>query len=563
MVKFKKNPASEPSEAAASPAAAKPRKSKSVSKSGGKGKQFVLLIGDDGAILVFMEGKKVVRRLFAPSPQPDSTEAMLELMRANANVPISILVDSIDQQFVRQSFPPVSSVSVKGLVNRRLERDFQPEDLKGFLPLGREKIGRKEWQFLLISLAKTTLLTSWIDLVAELANPLLGIYLVPVEASTYIAMLNRASNNTSPQPWQFLVTHHKISGFRQVVLQDGRLVFTRLTQIVDDAIPAVIAGNVEQEVLNTLEYLKRLGFADNKTLDLTIVASQDVNEALDLNRFGFAATQALAPIDVADALGFEQAALSADRFGDVVMAAAFLRGKKRVLRFATAYINALSQLYAVRKAITLLSALVVLGLAGMSISNLLDMNDINNLTDQSITKHNTVRPQLQHLKETVANLDKNIAFKSAVVSTYNAYIKNAPEPITFIKDIAPLLTPDERILSLEWTTKADAPQGTSTPPKTADSTTPITVTAEFIFRGTYKDVDALSKAVAAYIAELTRKLPQYTITSAPFPWISTETKSLEISFDKAEDGGIKEEFTHIKLTFTPAAAKTKKAGGAP
>ena len=323
----------------ASAASSTPVKFKSA-----KGKRFVFIIGDEGCILIFMQGYKVVRRLFAPSAQPSHTGAMLELMAINPNVPIHILADVLDQQYVPHPFPPVSALSVGGLVKRRLNRDFMPDDLKGALPLGRDKTGRKEWKFLLVALAKTPLMSEWIELLINLPNELKGIYLVPIESVAYVAALNKRLSNGDSRPWQLLISHNKVSGFRQVVTYNGNLVFTRVSQAIDDAIPAVIAGNIEQEIVNTLEYLKRLEFREEAQLDATVIISQEVIESLDLNRFGFGKVQILTPLHVAEALGLEQAALSADRFGDVVMAAAFGVTKKRVLRFSTAYLNKLDKL---------------------------------------------------------------------------------------------------------------------------------------------------------------------------------------------------------------------------
>ena len=324
------------------------------SRAGGADKsgksRFVLIIGDEGGILVYMQGVKVVRRLFAPSPQPSHTEAMIDLIQSNPSVPVYVLADVIDQQYVRQTFPPVSQFSVGGLVKRRLGRDFQAEDLKGSILLGRDKGGRKEWNYLLVALGKTPLVSAWIDLLVELPNEFVGVYLAPIEATNYLAMLHKAKGNLNPQSWQLMVSHNKVSGFRQMVAQDGKLVFTRVSQAIDDGIPAVIAGNIEQEILNTLEYLRRLGFQDNVKLDATVIVAQDVKDLLDMKRFGFSTNYVLSPLDIADALGLEQAALSADRFGDVVMASAFGVAKKRVLRFSTVYADALAKLYLGRKA---------------------------------------------------------------------------------------------------------------------------------------------------------------------------------------------------------------------
>ena len=136
------------------PASAQGRKPQPVAGSK-KGSRFVLIVGDEGVILVFMNGSKVVRRLFAPSAQPSHTEAIRDIMYGNPGVPIYMLIDVLDQQYIPHTFPPVSSLSVGGLVKRRIDRDFQPDDLKGALPLGRDKAGRKEWKFLLVSLART------------------------------------------------------------------------------------------------------------------------------------------------------------------------------------------------------------------------------------------------------------------------------------------------------------------------------------------------------------------------------------------------------------------------
>src|SRR5688572_30641217 len=111
----------------------------------GKKEHFTLFVGDDGAILVYMEGRTVVRRLFAPTATLDHTRTMTELMAQHPKAPIRILMDVIDQQYIRQTFPPVSPLSVGGLVDRRLKRDFPAEDLKGAIRLGREATARKDW----------------------------------------------------------------------------------------------------------------------------------------------------------------------------------------------------------------------------------------------------------------------------------------------------------------------------------------------------------------------------------------------------------------------------------
>lgn len=543
-------------------AARRGRGSKPTAKA--KGKRFVFIVGDEGSILVFMNDSKVVRRLFAPSAQPSHTEAMRELMVSNPSVPVYLLADVLDQQYIPHSFPPVSALSVGGLVKRRLDRDFQPDDLKGSLPLGRDKAGRKEWRYMLIALAKTPLMTEWISLLVDLPNEMKGIYLSPIEAVNYVSALHKALSNERPQRWQLLISFNKVSGFRQVVTCDGKLKFTRVSQAIDDAIPAVIAGNIEQEIINTMEYLKRLEFRDNAELEATIVVAQDVGESIDMRRFGFGGARVLSPLQVAEALGLEQAALSADRFGDVVMAAAFGIIKKHTLRFSTSYIDKLSKLYTVRRAVraaSILVSLLFLGLAGLSVVGVIsDYGDIST----SEKKVADLQPDLRKFRTSVEGLNKDVSFKSAVVATYDAYIDKVPQPNDFAKDIIPFVAPAHRITSFSWV-YSDKPAGAGAQPNAL----PLDVATEFDFSGAGATVPLLSKAAGDLLAEMKAKLTQYDITPEPFPWLKDEVKEEQITLEITQAAKVSEQnmitkigFRGVKKVATPAPAAPAPAPNA-
>lgn len=501
-----------------SSAGARPRREVD-NKASGSGKKFVLIIGDEGAILVYMHGSKVVRRLYAPSAQPAHTEAMRDIMSASPRVSLYILADVLDQQYVSHTFPPVSSLSVSGLVRRRLDRDFQTEDMKGALPMGRDKTGRKEWKFLLVSLAKTPMMTEWLDLVLELPNKLAGVYLVPIEAQNYLLMLNKKLAGSKARPWQLLISHNKVSGFRQVVVHQGKLVFTRVSQAIDDAIPAVIAGNIEQEAINTMEYLKRLGFQENAELDATVVVSPDVIPLLDFGRFGFGSAQIVSPLQVAEALKLEQAALSADRFGDVVMAAAFGVSKKQVLRFSTVYMEKLAKLYKTQLGIRAASALAALVLLGMTALAAVDIAGYFSSISESQAKSAQALPELEKYKKVVDGLNKNVAFKSAVVATYDVYLKNSTKPEMFAKMLMPLLSPQYSVMSMEWSfAEGGATKGTAIPGAAGSEALPLEVKLQFDFSSSGANAEALTKSANALIETLKIKMPEFEVSADPFPW---------------------------------------------
>jgi hypothetical protein len=555
----------------------------------GKGKQrFTLIIGDEGAILVYMQGATVVRRLFAISPQPDHTAAIMELMISMPHVPLYVLADVIDQQYVRHTFPPVSALSVNNLVKRRISRDFQAEDITGSLRLGREKTGRKEWQYLLIALANTALIQQWLELLVELPNELKGIYLSPVESQNYIAQLHQAMTKEKPLPWQLLVSHQKVSGFRQVVLQNGKLVFTRVTQAIDDAVPAVIAGNIEQEITNTLEYLRRLGFLENNTMEITVVTGQEVQEVLDVKRFKAGQSWVLTPLQVADALRLEQAALSADRFGDVVMAAAFARSRRHVLRLFTAYAQKLSQLYMARLGAKVVGGGIALLILASIASNLSDWWTARGEISAIEEKGRPLQSQLATVRKAIGGLNADVAFKSAIMLTHDAYLKNAPKLDGFVKDLAPHLVPQARVRTITWgditnTTGGNrggnmgsmgAPPGGPSmgmgggmgAPGAPNAVQAVTTKVEFEFAGRYTDTEQLGKFVTEFLNGLKTKMPNYTITNDPFPWQNQTQSNVEINFDQQIDQPpVRAGDNRVVVTFTgPNPVGTQSApGGAP
>ncbi len=527
-------------------------------KGGGKSK-FVLLIGDEGSILVYIQGTKVIRRLFALSPQLDHTSAIRDLLSAHPSVPLYILADVIDQQYIRHNFPPVSAISVSKLVKRRIERDFQPEDITGFMRLGRDSTGRKEWQYLLIALGNTPLIQQWVDLLVELPNELKGIFLSPVEAQSYIPQLHAAVTDEKPLPWQLLVSHHKVSGFRQIVLKNGKLVFTRVTQAIDDSVSAVIAGNIEQEIINTLEYLRRLGFNENNSIEMLVIASQDVKETLDLRRFSAGQSYVLTPLEISDALGFEQAALSADRFGDVVMAAAFAHSKKQHLKLHTAYSSKLAQLYSARVAVKAIGALVALGLLGMCAMNLLDTFSARSEAAKSDEQRRPIQAQLTSVRKALSSMNNDVAFKSAVMLTYDAYMKNKRMPIEFINELAPYLSSQTRVTKFTWGNPADVQAsgtagGASTAAAPAVASAPegeLEMRVEMEITGAFSDTDAMAVYVDNYVANLKQVLTNYDISNLPYPWENSTPSNLEISFNQTAvaEEAMKEGDNRITLVF--------------
>ena len=192
-------------------------------------RKFILTIGDEGTILVVTDGKNMLKRMFINSPA--STE-FKDVLAEYPKAPIYILVDVVDQAYIQHTLPPVSSLNIGKLVNRKLAKDFDASDLKAAIPLGREKSGRKDWNFLFVSVRNIPPFSDWVDVISNVPNKFGGIYLLPLEAMNYLKVLQKhyIDKNTQPSGWQIIVSHNRVGGFRQIVFRNNKIVFTRIAQ---------------------------------------------------------------------------------------------------------------------------------------------------------------------------------------------------------------------------------------------------------------------------------------------------------------------------------------------
>jgi hypothetical protein len=536
-------------------------------KSSNTGQSFVVMLGDEGAILLYVRGNKVLRRLFAPSPMPEHIQSMVELLQKHAKVPLYIMLDTIDQQYLRQTFPPVSALSVSKLVERRLERDFASEDIKGAIPLGREKDGRREWSYLLISVANGEALQAWLSVLLEQPNECKGIYLTPVEAQQYAVGLMREAMPHAHTPWQLFVSHNKVGGVRQVVLYNGKLAFTRLTQLVDDNNHELTAGNIEQEIQNTIDYLRRLNFDDNADMSMLVVASQEINEHLDVQRFNLGAARAVTPFDAANLLNIEQAALSGDRFGDAVIGAAFATSKKRLLPLFTPYAQRLAKLYKARLGGKLLTAIVVLYAICASVMAMLGYLDTLQKELAVTERLATQRAQLTQAKQTIGTLDKDVSLWASVVALYDVYQPAQHMPFSFVTFVAEQLQNDIRPTNLAWSAPYEEPEAVNARSRRgrggATSThRPVTVNMDVAFTGDYKTQERYVEVVETFFTSLQSALTGYKVEAVNLPGRKDPKETEVIAFDNAGPAPFDPSQNVVSFTFEklPDADETTKGG---
>ena len=423
-------------------------------------RKFIFLIGEEGSILSYFIGKKLSKRLFASWNSSEDKTALERLLASDPKAPVYVLLDLLEQSCIQQSLPAVSSLSIGKLVKKRLERDFPPNDIKGAIPIGREKTGRKDWNYMFVSAHMSPPFSNWMDFLFLQKNRVAGISMLPLEGETLAKTLNKKQSNNAKEKedaknkkqkeWQCIVLHNKVSGFRQIVLRQGKLVFTRLIHASENDLPGVVAGNIEQEIVNTLEYLRRLSFQEKSEIDILIFVSADVKSHFEINAIRGHPITVYTPFELAENLRIPSAVYQSDRFTDAVFITNFSHHRP-VLRLhsnLTKKLATITWANAWAKAFTVLLIPLILVYLAHSYIEITRMKEVITFAEER-------RNNLQHIwngkQEDVQSMQtENNAKINDMVNLYRLLSEGGENPLNVISRFNAAKGPNTLVSSIDW-----------------------------------------------------------------------------------------------------------------
>lgn len=548
---------------------------------------YVLMVGDDGAILLYLKDREVQHRDFVPAANAEEIKIFNERFSEDIEAPIVMVVDTMDQTYLPQTLPPVTSLSVGNLIKRRLEREFPDEEIRGALPLGRETKGRKDWHYLIVALEKTPALAQWLSYVDTLPNWLSGIYLVPVETEQFIKLLDKslyAGQSYKAPEWQFVISYNKVSGFRQVILRNGRIALTRVGQPVGELTPEVIAGNIEQESQNTMEYLKRMGYQPQDELHYYVIAAEAINQHIDPARLRVTKPHMLTPHMVGEMLSLSGATQMGDQYGDVVLATVIGASNKHVMKLITKSAQKLDTLFKIKIGQRIAISIFTGALVSYVGSTMYDIKTIIGDIEKLETARNARQRELEALKTEVAKAPENIDRITDMVELYELMTKRAITPLPLMERLSAFLGDDVRVKGLSWEVLESAPKPTahkSSPPPAGAAAAPpddedvtVIVRLQVEFRKDTNDQKKFVKMAEEWRQKLKVVLDAKDVRYLALPGQVKESESFEIalgqsggnagrSFDGTPIDVDVEVETHAKLPDLKAALEqtTKPADG--
>ncbi len=210
---------------------------------------------------------------FAFDPGEEGLDRFRTYLHATDKSPVKILVDLIEEDFVKQTIPHVGHFDRKAIVKRIVDRQYRrSRDYVHYRITGRETAGRKDDILLYNVLTNPAILDPWLDVIRETHTPVCGIWSLPVITPELYRHLNTQAENV------LVVSQQVPSNLRQTYLHHGKLQNSRsaVVNLEEASIGEYIATEVEQ----TIHYLsnqRHIGF-DEKIEIHVICRDQDLDQ---------------------------------------------------------------------------------------------------------------------------------------------------------------------------------------------------------------------------------------------------------------------------------------------
>ncbi len=402
---------------------------------------FVLMVGDDAALLLPPPGEKRPVPLFAPSHEDKDARPIVAALSGAKNAPIVLLADTLAQDYKTEMLPPVSFLDRAKIVARRLEAAFPKTPIKTALP-------RKNGSFLFASLDETGVLASWLDRLEKLETTADVIALLPVESADMTARLAPAA----AQGWGLLLSHHKTGGFRQIITLNGELIFTRLTApLPPETHPDNIAESLAQDIEATRAYLSRMGLTDETPLTLAAILPSAWHAAFAAHSFGTGSRLLFSPREAAARLHLALPALPDEPCADLIHAlwvqtkgkreTALLRPRTRAARRERTIVRAGTALAGFAG----LLAFLVLAGQGLSLGRI--AADIKAIEKESVA----LETRLQNARTTLAAEAAPLEQLRKAVERKRLFSVRQKTPNDLAARIAAALPPEAKIVAFDWT----------------------------------------------------------------------------------------------------------------
>lgn len=215
--------------------------------------RFTLLLSPRAAVLMLTNGKEIETSWILPYDSAEFYDTLLNTLKRHPFYPLKIVVDSTQLDVRMETLPPVSPWARKSIIERQRAHYFPKAQLETSLSFHDKASGK--WHVLHAATPEEAWLQPIFDRLQQINNPIEPLSFFATEWFDFAGHVS-----VMPQKgWAFVNVLCESFGLRQLVLNNGKLVFTRSHP---DCVPSMakdeLATRLAAHIKSTLDYLPRL-----------------------------------------------------------------------------------------------------------------------------------------------------------------------------------------------------------------------------------------------------------------------------------------------------------------
>jgi hypothetical protein len=243
----------------------------------------ILLINFDGMSIYTLEGVRLVH-VARFSAEDEGYENFQLYLSNNKKTPVTILVDSVSEDFVVESVAHTNAMDRPALLKRKTDQHFRGAEYRSARIVGRAVGGRKDDRVLFSALTKGKGVDPWVQVLLAEEVPIQSI------TSPAFALCKVAKHYNLMTSSSILLVNWEQSGIRQTLIEGDKVIFSRLTPL-----PTYQSVEPAELIIETCqqceEYLERIGLVPfDLKLDVHIITpnldSHDFAKFLGHRSFG-------------------------------------------------------------------------------------------------------------------------------------------------------------------------------------------------------------------------------------------------------------------------------------
>ena len=224
----------------------------------------IILINFEGLSVYSLE-RNLLIHIAKFSDEDAGYENFRHYLAESPRSPVSMIVDSVAEDFIIETVAHVRPFDRKTYLNRKMDQHFRGAIYRSAKIIGRETSGRRDDRVLFSAITKNQSLDPWVKVLLQEEIPIKSI-VTPAYALCEVA--NEFSMITSDR---VLLVNWEVSGIRQTFIADGKMMFSRSTPSPQDR-DANLATAIIESCHQSKAYLERIDLLDyGQLLDVHII----------------------------------------------------------------------------------------------------------------------------------------------------------------------------------------------------------------------------------------------------------------------------------------------------